>query len=147
MKIYYLMFSVALFGTTTTNVFTQDLISLTVKVDRLRNSVGEIQFSLYNTQGSIPDEHFENHCTQFTSVINNESSVFTFRNLPSGQYAINILHDENMDGSIDKGWVLPVEGVGFSNLKTINLFNRPSFDSTKFLLEGDTTLQVAIVYF
>jgi len=31
------------------------------------------------------------------------------------KYAINILHDEDNNGKIKKGFVLPKEGMGFSN--------------------------------
>jgi len=66
--------------------------------------------------------------------------------LPKGKYAVNILHDENKDGKIDKGWILPTEGVGFSNIKSISPFNRPNFSKASFELESDKIIKVKIIY-
>jgi uncharacterized protein (DUF2141 family) len=35
--------------------------SLTVEVENLRNSKGIVQITLYNKDGSIPDEHYKNY--------------------------------------------------------------------------------------
>ncbi len=120
--------------------------SLTVKVHGLRNSKGHVQFSLYNKDGSIPDEDYENYYKQKNGVIINHSSTVTFHHLPEGKYAINILHDENKDGKIDKGWVLPIEGIGFSNFSSIGLTNRPNFNKASFYLEKHTHKTVKVIY-
>ena len=39
----------------------QNTYSLTVTVNDLRNSNGKIQFSLYNKDGTIPDEKFKKY--------------------------------------------------------------------------------------
>jgi len=120
--------------------------NLTISVNDLKNNVGVLQFTLYNKDGSIPDEYFENYHLQLSSAIINNGSRVTFENLPEGHYAINILHDENEDGKIEKGWILPVEGIGFSNLQSINPLNRPSYKKAKFELKRDTTVQIKIIY-
>jgi len=120
--------------------------ALTINVYNLKNNVGAIQFTLYNKEGSIPDEHFRNYHLQLTSKIINNSSSVTFENLNEGDYSINILHDENEDGKIEKGFILPIEGIGFSNLSSINPLNRPSFNKTKFELKKDTSIEVSIIY-
>jgi len=120
--------------------------NLTITVNDLKNNTGSLQFTLYNKEGSIPDEHFEKFHLQLTSPITNNSSSITFKQLPKGFYAINILHDKNEDGKIEKGWILPVEGIGFSNLTSINPLNRPSFKKAKFELKKDTSIEVSIIY-
>lgn len=120
--------------------------SLTVQVSELQNSKGEVQFSLYNKAGSIPDEHFKQYYKQLKAKIKDNSSFIIFKNLPKGHYAVNVLHDENENGVIDKGWFLPVEGIGFSNLKSINPMNRPSFKKAKFKINSDKTVKVKIIY-
>ena len=121
--------------------------TLTVKVDNLRNTKGVVQFSLYNKDGSLPDEHFTHYLEQQKSAIKNKSANVVFNNLSKGHYAVNILHDENSDGKIDKGFVLPKEGIGFSNFKSIGLRNKPSFKKAKFLLESNQQITVKIIYF
>lgn len=127
-------------------ILDKETYSLTVTVRDLQNSTGVVQFSLYNTEKCFPDEHYEKEIKQLTSKITNNSSTITFENLPKGTYAVNILHDENEDGVIDKGWILPVEGIGFSNLKSINPLNRPSFKKCKFELNINKTIKIKIIY-
>jgi len=92
-----------------------ETFSLTVKVEGLRNSVGTVQFALYNKDDSIPDEQYKKYYRKQTVNINNGSSYTIFNDLPKGRYAVNALHDENMDGKIDKGFFLPIEGIVYSN--------------------------------
>jgi uncharacterized protein (DUF2141 family) len=120
--------------------------NLTVKVDKLRNSTGHVQFALYNKKGSVPDEKYKKYYQKKIGVISNNTSQIIFNNLPKGKYAVNILHDENKDGKIDKGWILPTEGVGFSNIKSISPFNRPNFSKASFELESDKIIKVKIIY-
>jgi uncharacterized protein (DUF2141 family) len=126
--------------------YSQDTISLTIEVSDLYNNNGVVQYSLYNKDKSIPDENYINYYKQSISTITNNTSKTTFKNLPVGEYAVNILHDENEDGKIKKGWVLPIEGIGFSNLNNINLFNRPSFERTKFKLTDNKNITIKIIY-
>lgn len=120
--------------------------SLTIEVNELRNIKGHVQFSLYNENGSIPDEYFKKYYKMKVGEINKNSSTITFDKIPAGKYAINILHDENKDGKIDKGWILPIEGIGFSNIKSISLFNKPNFKKASFEVNTNKTIQVKIIY-
>ena len=120
--------------------------SLTITVKGLKNSTGHVQYSIYNKDGSIPDEEFTNYYRQKNAIINKKKSTITFKNLPKGRYAINILHDENKNGIIEKGWFLPIEGIGFSNYETIGLMNRPSFSGASFNLHSNSTKVVNVIY-
>ncbi len=120
--------------------------SLTVKVNDLRNNKGDVLVALYNKKGSIPDEKFKNYFRITTGKISGDSSEVIFRNLPAGRYAVSILHDEDRNGKIKKGFILPKEGVGFSNYKKINLSNRPSFGKASFELQKNLTVLVKIIY-
>ncbi len=120
--------------------------SLTIKVEKLRNSEGIVQFALYNKDGSIPDENFNKCYKLLKANIVNGSSTITFQGIPAGKYAVNILHDENNNGIIDKGFILPKEGIGFSNFQTIGLSNKPSFQKASFDFNSDKIIKVTIVY-
>jgi uncharacterized protein (DUF2141 family) len=124
----------------------QNTFTLTVEVENLRNSKGEVQFTLYNTDGSIPDEHYKNYFKMDKSRIENGKAEITFSNLPKGIYAVNILHDENKNGKIDKGFILPKEGIGFSNYSSIGLTNRPNFKKASFELNQNKTIKVKVIY-
>lgn len=124
----------------------EEKFTIVVRVDGLRNSTGNVQFSLYNKEGSIPDEHYENYYRQKKGIIKNGESKVIFENVPKGKYAINILHDENKDGKIEKGWFLPTEGVGFTNYESIGLTNRPNFEDASFKVEANCHKKVKIIY-
>ena len=122
------------------------IFSLSVKVSDLRNSNGVVQFALYNDEDSFPDEHYKKYYLKQTAKIINGRSEVTFKDLPPGKYAVNILHDENEDGKVKKGIILPKEGIGFSNYESIGLSNRPSFQKASFNLAGDKKIEVKIIY-
>ena len=123
-----------------------EIYSLTVEVNGLQNSKGIVQFALYNKDGTIPDEDYKKCCKILKEKIQNGSSKVTFSNLPLGKYAVNILHDENENGEIDKGFILPIEGVGFSNYQSIGLTNRPNFSKASFELSSDKKIEVKVIY-
>ncbi len=123
-----------------------DTYSLTIEVKNLRNAKGVVQFALYNKDGSTPDEDYENYYKILKGEIVNGSSTITFNNIPKGKYAVNILHDENKNGKIDKGFILPIEGIGFSNFQSIGLTNRPNFSKASFELKENKTINVKVIY-
>jgi uncharacterized protein (DUF2141 family) len=129
-----------------TNAGNNETFSLMVKIDGLRNSKGVVQFALYNKDGTIPDEEYEKYYRKQNGNINEGSSYTIFENLPKGIYAVNALHDENMNGKIDKGFVLPIEGIGFTNYSSIGLTNRPSFSKASFEVISNTEKVIKIIY-
>jgi uncharacterized protein (DUF2141 family) len=124
----------------------QETFSLTIEVNELRNSKGTVLFALYNREDAFPDEHFKKYFKKLTGKIVNGSSSVTFKNLTEGKYAVNILHDENNDGKIKKGLIMPLEGIGFSNYNSIGLFNKPSFSKASFDIVSDKKIKVNIIY-
>lgn len=120
--------------------------SLTVEAENLRNSKGIVQFALYNKEGSIPDQHFEKYYKIGKAEIIDGKAVYTFNDLPEGRYAINILHDENSNGKLDKGLFLPKEGIGFSNYQSIGLSNKPKFSKASFELKENKKIVVKLIY-
>lgn len=64
----------ALYSFTSSNA---DTYSLTIEVKNLRNTKGIVQFALYNKDGSIPDEDYENYYKIEKGEILNGSSTTT----------------------------------------------------------------------
>ena len=124
----------------------EETYSLTVQVEGLKNSKGVVQFSLYNQEKSIPDEKYKKYYLQMVGEIENGVSSITFKNLPKGRYAVNILHDEDENGKIKKGWIFPIEGIGFSNFTSIGFRNRPNFSKASFEVNTDMTKKVKVIY-
>lgn len=127
----------------------EETYSLTVKAEGCRNSKGEVIIALYNKDGSIPDEKYEKYFKKGISQINKEGSAyFIFTNLPQGNYAVNILHDENKNGKIDKKFLfpIPIEGVGFSNYESIGLSNKPKFSKASFEVNSNLEKTIKLIY-
>lgn len=145
---YYLIGLVLLFSISSVVYATDNKgITLTVGVSDLRNSKGNVVFALYNRVDAFPDEQYKKYYKILRGKIANYSSVVIFKDLPSGEYAVNILHDENNDGKIKKKFIKPVEGIGFSNFQSIGFSNRPTFEKASFNLRKSTTICVTILYF
>ncbi len=124
----------------------KETYSLTITVNDLRNSIGIVQFAIYNKEGSIPDEKYRKYYKKDSVAINDHTATITFNDLPKGRYAINILHDENKNGKIDKKFILPKEGIGFSNYQSIGMRNRPKFSKASFEVNANTTKAIKIIY-
>lgn len=144
-RIFFIL-SATMIITSFSDRWTQNTYSLVVDVSELRNSKGILQVALYNKDGSIPDEHYRNYFRLVRKEIYEGSAKLIFTDLPEGKYAINVLHDENNNGKIDKGLILPEEGIGFSNYQSIGLRNKPSFEKASFDLFADKSIIVKIIY-
>lgn len=124
----------------------KETYNLTIDVKELRNSNGTVVFALYNREDAFPDEHYKKYLKKLTGKIVYGTSTVTFWNLPAGKYAVNILHDEDNDGKIKKGMILPKEGIGFSNFQSVGFSNKPSFSKASFDLQSDKALKIKIIY-
>ena len=109
-------------------------ISLNVEVEGLKGEQGDLIVALYNKDGSIPDEKLNKYFKKKVVPLSQLSKGIKFENLPEGRYAVIVIHDENKNGKIDKGLILPKEGVGFSNFKSISILNKPDFQKASFSL-------------
>ena len=149
MKILTKLVSILIVGVFFSSFITQnneESYSLTITVKDLRNSKGNVQFAIYNQEGSIPDQKYKKYYKKDTAVIKNNASTITFTDLPKGRYAVNILHDENKNGKIDKGFIKPKEGFGFTNYESIGFSNRPKFSKASFELNSNIIKSIKIIY-
>lgn len=120
--------------------------NLTVVVKNLKNSNGKVQFFLYNKDGTIPDKELNRYYkSKRVSIVNKRAKV-VFRNLPTNRYAVSLFHDENNNYELDKGLMLPKEGIGLSNFNSVNLFHLPNFKRASFLLDKDKKITIKAIY-
>ncbi len=125
---------------------TAQAVTLTAVAKGLKNSKGVVQFSLYNKDGSIPDKKLNKYYKMQRVEISNKEAVAVFTNLPKGRYAVSVFHDENSNGKIDKGLLMPKEGVGLTNFKSINLFHLPNFKKASFTLDKNKKIIIDMIY-
>jgi uncharacterized protein (DUF2141 family) len=109
-----------------------------VKVLNINNSVGNVACALFESPAGFPAE-FQRYATNIMVIkIRDAQARFCFLNIPPGTYALAAVHDENMNGKLDKNWLgAPKEGYGFSN-KAKAVLSAPSFSAATFKYDGGT---------
>jgi uncharacterized protein (DUF2141 family) len=119
--------------------------NLTITVTNIRNDQGMVNFSLFGREG-FPKETSKALRTEYTPVVKGTASI-TFANIPEGEYAISVFHDENNNKKIDTNMVgIPKEGVGASNNAKGRL-GPPRYDDAKFELFGNgRSIVIKITY-
>ncbi len=114
-----------------------------VVVRGLRNGAGRVGCSLFNDAEGFPRNR-EKEYREMWTPIHNGSAVCEFNGIPSGTYAVTVLHDENSDGKMDFNWIgMPTKGYGFSNGAKATLLP-PSFDAASFGYDGKGILSIPI---
>ena len=107
--------------------------SLTIVITGLENDDGEVLITVSNSR-----ENYESDNPAFIGMkvkIKNRKAEYTFEELPVGEYAIKLFHDENMDGELDTNFLgIPTEDYGFSN-NVRGTFGPADYDDAKFLFE------------
>jgi len=77
--------------------------------------------------------------------IENKKTEYIFEELPFGEYAIKLFHDENMNGELDSNFLgIPTEDYGFSN-NVRGTFGPADYDDAKFLFEQtEMTMNISV---
>ena len=102
-------------------------------VHQLRNDEGNIQVSLYNSREGCPTDYERSYRNAIVSIKDGKGEV-TFADLPMGEYAISLIHDENSNGQLDTNFLgMPKEGFGASNDAKAT-FGPPKYEDAKFTL-------------
>ena len=71
-------------------------------------------------------------------------TVLEVLNLPAGEYAVVVLHDENMNKKLDRNWLgKPNEQWGMSNNPHFT-HSAPSFGRARFAFVGDEQLHIGL---
>jgi uncharacterized protein (DUF2141 family) len=70
--------------------------------------------------------------------VENKEAVAVFEDVPHGEYAIKIFHDENTNQKLDTNFVgIPKEKYGSSN--NVRAFGPPSYEDARFRFEEEAT--------
>jgi uncharacterized protein (DUF2141 family) len=130
---------------------------LTITITQLRNQKGQVCAKLYSDRRSFPngdDKKFPIQCVSLTEAPASEAPAseapvtVTFKDLPLGNYAVSLFHDENSDRTINRtGIGLPLEGFGFSRNPVIRAAP-PKFGDVVVLVAGQSTkIQIQMNYY
>ncbi|MEN1785612.1 MAG: DUF2141 domain-containing protein [Bacteroidota bacterium] len=113
-----------------------------VKVKEIPSSKGKISAALYRNQAT-----FLKFDAVFASASNQSekgTTTVVFNDIPEGEYAIALFHDENGNDVLDTNWMgIPKEKVAFSKAK-MKLFGPPKFKECAFTLKKNLTLEIPL---
>lgn len=107
----------------------QQVGTLTIDATNFANNKGVANIQLFREQDDIPKKPFMN----VKGEIVNGKAKMMFSEIPFGNYAAILFHDENADGILDHKFGFPNENMGFSNQWKLSLFSgMPSFIKLEF---------------
>ncbi len=122
--------------------------TLTVHVTGARNAKGQIRAALFQGARGFPNDASQAIQTQAADIDPQTlTAQIVFTNLHDGVYAVSVFHDENRNQKLDKNFMgIPKEGYGASNNPKKKM-GPPSFEETKFQLNGtDQSLEIKLIY-
>lgn len=112
----------------------QKVGSVTVTVSDIEDAGnGEIVFMLFSTSEGFPADREK---SAFDGVVKefNSSAVYSFENVPYGEYALSVFQDKNKDGVVERNFIgFPKEPVGALNMSGMG---KPSFKKSTFQLQS-----------
>jgi uncharacterized protein (DUF2141 family) len=114
--------------------------TLVVLIKGLKNTEGSLRVALFNSA----DQFMGDVVYEGTVVkISNGEMLVKFEEIPFGDYAIAVIHDEDNDGQLDKNVLgIPTEGYGFSN-HAMGKYGPPKWLQASFFM--DKRSQASIV--
>lgn len=114
--------------------------TLSIRVNNVANPYGSVNVAVYNS-----DETFLSfdRVLKTDSVAAHKGSVELYiSNLPPGEYALAVFHDENNNGKLDTNWLgIPKEKVAFSNAK-MKTFGPPKYHECAFKMISDHEIHI-----
>ena len=118
--------------------------TLEIEVANIREAKGLINASLFTDESSFLKKQFAGKILKASG----KTVVLQFDNLPVGNYALSIIHDENENGELDKNFMgIPKEGFAFGN-NALGTFGPPNFNETLIKLkEGISKQSVTLKYY
>lgn len=119
---------------------------IVVNICGLRSDKGKCLLYLYNNKKGFPNDAGKAINTAMGSTVNGKSTI-VLKDIPDGEYAIGVIHDENGNGKMDTNFLgMPKEGVGVSN-NAKGHFGSPSYDDSKFkVIQKSMKLNITIKY-
>lgn len=119
-------------------LFSQNTISVHIK--NVDSTKGHVNVAVYNSDDSF---------LSFDDVLKTKSVPahkgvvnLLIEDLPMGEYALAVFHDENANGKLDTNWLgIPKEKVAFSKAK-MKAFGPPKYKECAFKVTSDYEISI-----
>lgn len=115
---------------------------LIVEVAGVKSSDGTINVAVYNEADGFLK--FENVFLSDSAKASQGKTELLIQDLPNGEYALAVFHDENGNDELDTNWLgIPKEPIGFSigHMKT---FGPPNFKECAFKVTSDKAIKISL---
>lgn len=113
--------------------------TLTVTVDNVNKAEGNVRIAVYDEQTWLSREQW---IARKIVPATDAARLSVAFELPSGTYAVAVVHDVNGNGRMDTRMRFPREPYGFSN-GVVPRFGPPKFEDARFNM-GEDDLNIAI---
>jgi len=133
---------------TPTPAAAQAVSNLTVKITGIRNAKGRINIALFRDGKGFPTDIASAVAGQSVEIDPKTlSATVVFKNLPQGDYAASVLHDENLTGKMDfDAQGIPQEGYGISNNPDTTQ-GPPTPEEAKFAVnQAESAIEIKMTY-
>lgn len=118
--------------------------TLEIEITNVKSSEGTIYVSVYDKEESYNDDLNSIAEAGIRAKVGVQTVVID--ELPPGEYAFKLLHDENDNEDIDFNFFgIPTEGYAFSN-NAEGFFGQPKFEDAEFMLKGDVRQKITLIY-
>ncbi|WP_163516866.1 DUF2141 domain-containing protein [Gelidibacter japonicus] len=125
-----------------TSFFGNDNPQLTIHVQNIKSLKGEIIIGVFNTDKDFLKDGVA--IKNYTITVDKATETIVIKDLPKGEYAVSLYHDENSDKECNRNFLgIPKEGYGFSN-NVKPKFSAPSYEDCKFTLAENKVLDIAL---
>ncbi|MFY0600673.1 MAG: DUF2141 domain-containing protein [Cyclobacteriaceae bacterium] len=116
----------------------QEENTLKIIIKNFSSSNGKVKVGLYNSKENYMGSFF---MYDDAEVMDEKEVELIFENVPSGEYAFSIYHDENNNGELDKNIVgIPTEDYAFSN-NANGRFGPPKYEECVFKVDQNLVVQ------
>src|SRR5580698_4315363 len=119
--------------------------TLTVRIVGARNAKGKIRVALFRSAEGFPGDASKAFRRENAPIDPRTlSSQIVLADLPAGQYALSVFHDENLNETLDKNFMgIPKEGYGASN-NPAKKMRAPTFEEARFSHQADQSLEIKL---
>lgn len=111
--------------------------TITVNISNIQTIKGKLIIGLYNSEVSFMEKPFVGKIEE----VKETTCHVTFENIPNGNYAISLFHDENDNNKIDTNFLgIPNEAYGCSN-NAKGFMSPPKWADAVFTLNTESIIQ------
>lgn len=115
-------------------------VNLEVNVSGFKNDAGKVRVGIYNSEFSFLKTIYKSDSVE----IKDQTASITFKDLPKGEYAISLFHDENSNGRLDKNMFgIPSEDYAASN-NAKGVMGPPKYAEAKFTINTSSKIQIIL---